>query len=284
MSRSRMTPKVVTAIVGAGAALLMTACGGGAPSGAQANCTPKHQFETMEKGTLTVGVYDLPPYAMTTGPDGMSGVDPDILREFVKQECLTLTAQPGNAAALIPAVQQGRSDLALGDWYRTTERTKIVNLSDPLYLDDMGIISAAGVSSIKDLEGKKVGTVDGYRWVKDLQKVLGDNLKLYPSAVNMNQDLKAGRIEIGVDSYGSAVQTNKDAGLKIEVAKPDERVAASKEAAQATFPLSKNNQKLLEALNAVIAELHANGTIAKILKSHGLPETAEKTGAPRLIG
>jgi polar amino acid transport system substrate-binding protein len=280
LSRSR----IAVAVVCAGAALLMTSCGGSSPSPAAANCTPKHQFDTIEKGTLTVGVYDLPPYAMTTGADGMSGVDADILREFAKQECLTLKAQPGNAAAMIPAVQQGRSDLATGDWYRTTERSKIVNLSDPLYLDDMGIVSAAGVSTVTEMEGKAVGTVDGYLWVKDLQKVLGDNLKLYPSAVNMNQDLKAGRIEIGVDSYGSAVQTNKDAGVKIEVAKPDERVAASKEAAQATFPTSKTNQKLLDALNAVIADLHTNGTITKILESHGLPATAENTGTPRLIG
>lgn len=280
MNRTRMA----LAIVCAAGALTLSACGGSSTSSASANCTPKNQFDTIEKGTLTVAVYDLPPYAMTTGPDGMSGVDADILREFAKRECITVTPQPGKAAAMVPAVQQGRADVASGDWYRTTERSKIVNLTDPLYLDDMGIVSAAGVSTVKDMEGKKVGTVDGYLWVKDLQKVLGDNLKLYPSAVNMNQDIKAGRIEIGVDSYGSAVQTNKDSGLKIEVAKPDERVAASKEAAQATFPTTKDNAKLLAALNAVIADLHADGTITKILESHGLPATAEKTGAPRLIG
>ncbi|WP_232664092.1 ABC transporter substrate-binding protein [Pseudonocardia sp. TRM90224] len=265
-----------------GAALLLTACGGATQPGV-ANCTPKHQFETITPGTLTVGVHDLPPYSMTTGQDGMSGVDAEIVREIAKRECLTVTAQPGNTPSLIPSVQQGRADIAIGDWYRTEARSKVVNLSDPLYLDEMGIISAAGVSTVAEMEGKKVGTVDGYLWVKELQAVLGDNLSLYPSSVDMNADFKAGRIEIGVDSYGSALQTHKGTATKIEVAKPDDRVAASKEAAQSTFPMVKDNQAMLDAFNATIAELHTDGTITRILKDNGLPESAEQTGPPRLI-
>ena len=281
MSRSR-----IALVLSVSATLLLTACGGddgGSSSSAAAGCTPEHTFDTVSKGTLTVGVYDLPPYAMTTGEDGMSGVDADIVREFAKRECLKLTAQPGNTAALIPSVQQGRSDLAIGDWYRTSDRAKIVNLSDPLYVDQMGIISKQGVSAISDLEGKNVGTVDGYLWVADLQALLGDKLRLYPSAVNMNQDLAAGRIDIGVDSYGSALQTQKDTGMKVEVAQSDPRVAASQEPAQAGFPMSKNNQKMLDAMNQVIADLHKNGRIAEILGSYGLPSSAAETGDPRLI-
>ena len=282
MFRSR----IALAIASAGAALLMAACGGGggsAPPAAQGNCTPKHQFSTITKGTLTVGAFDLPPYSMTTGPDGISGVDADILREIAKRECLTITAQAGNTPTLIPGVQQGRFDVAIGDWYRTEPRSKIVNLSDPLYLDQMGVISATGVTSVPEMEGKKVGTVDGYLWVKDLQTVLGDNLRLYPSSVDMNQDFKAGRIEIGVDSYGSALYTFKGSSTKIEVSKPDDRVPASKEAAQATFPMTKDNQDMLKAFNEIIAELHADGTIVKILEANGLPASAGETGAPRLI-
>jgi polar amino acid transport system substrate-binding protein len=279
MSRSR-----IALAISVSAALLLTACGGSSSGSSSASsCTPAHKFDTIAKGELTVGVYDLPPYAMTSGKDGMSGVDADIVREFAKRECLTVTPQPGNTAALIPSVQQGRSDLALGDWYRTAKRAEVVNLSNPLYVDQMGIISAKGVSKISDLEGKSVGTVDGYLWVADLQALLGDKLRLYPSAVNMNQDLAAGRIDIGVDSYGSALQTQKDSGKKVQVAESDPRVAASQEPAQAGFPMAKNNKAMLDAMNAVIADLHKNGRIADILKSYGLPTSAAETGDPRLI-
>ena len=271
--------------LGATAALLLTACGGGDGGGsaASSDCTPEHEFTTVSEGTLTVGVFDLPPYAMTTGEDGMSGVDADIVREIAERECLSITAQPGNTAALIPSVQQGRADLAIGDWYRTAARAEVVNLSDPLYVDQMGIVSEDGITAISDLEGKTVGTVDGYLWVADLQALLGDELRLYPSAVNMNQDLAAGRIDIGVDSYGSALQTQEESGMEVEVAEPDPRVAASQEAAQAAFPMAPDNQEMLDAFNAVIADLKESGRIAEILESYQLPASAAETGEPRLI-
>jgi len=147
----------------------------------------------------------------------------------------------------------------------------------------MGIVSTAGLSSVSELQGKQVGTVDGYLWVKELQQVLGANLRLYPSTVDMNQDLKAGRIEVGVDSYGSALHVFKGTTTKIEIAKPDDRVAASKQAAQATFPMAKDNQDMLKAFNETITELHRDGTISKILEANGIPAAAEQTGAPRLI-
>ncbi|WP_448612847.1 ABC transporter substrate-binding protein [Modestobacter sp. URMC 112] len=279
MSRSR-----IGIAISVGAILVLAACGGdGGTTAANADCTPEHEFETVTEGTLTVGLVDLPPYAMTTGEDGMSGVDADIVKEFAERECLTVTPQPGDAAALIPSVQQGRMDLAIADWYRTAAREEVVNLSDPLYLDDMGILSEDGISEISELEGRKVGTVDGYLWVQDLQEVLGDDLVLYPSSVNLNQDLASGRVQVGVDSYGSALQTQKDTGLKVEVAKPDPRVAASEEPAQAGIPVSPDNEELLEALNAVLADLHESGRIAEILESYGLPASAADVGEPRLI-
>jgi len=284
MPRSR-----VGVAISVSAALLLTACGGDDDGGggdsntAASDCTPEHEFETATDGTLTVGLVDLPPYAMTTGDQGLSGVDADIVKEFAERECLTIDAQPTDSAALVPSVQQGRLDLGFADLYRTEAREEVVNLSDPLYLDDMGIMSAEGITQISELEGQKVGTVDGYLWVEDLQEVLGDDLVLYPSSVQLNQDLSAGRIDVGVDSYGSALQTQEDSGLEVEVAEPDPRVAASEAPAQAGIAVTPDNEALLEALNAVIADLHESGRIAEILESYGLPASAADVGEPRLI-
>ncbi len=49
----------------------------------------------------------------------------------------------------------------------------MLGLSAPLYLDVMGIISKPGYATVGELEGKRVGTVQGYLWVNDLKKVLG---------------------------------------------------------------------------------------------------------------
>ena len=126
--------------------------------------------------------------------------------------------------------------------------------------------------------GKKVGTVDGYLWVGDMKKFLGSSLKVYSTTLNMNQDLKAGRIEVGIDSFGSGKFKNKN--LKVEVAESHPAIGASQEDAQASFPIPQSNKKLLAAINEDIAELHKSGQMAKILAKNGLDASAADTGAP----
>lgn len=259
----------------------LTACGGGQTQAGGEGCKPQHTFETVTKGKLTVAGYDLPPFGARDG-NGMKGVDADILKHIAAKECLEVEAKWMAPAAVIPTVQSGRADTGIPDWYRTKARAEIVTLTDPMYLDQMAISSKEGISSISALKGKQVGTVDGYLWVDDLKKYLGSSLKIYPSTVNLNQDLKAGRIAIAVDSFGSQKATNP--GNQIKVAEPDPAVAASKEAAQAAFPVPKQNTALVEAFNAHIKQMHADGTFAKILKDNGLEESAADVGQPRLIG
>ncbi len=258
----------------------MAACGGSSDSTVSSDCKPAHDFPTVKKGTLTVALYDLPPFAKLEGKT-ITGVDGDIINAIAKKECLTITAKPAATAAVIPMVQAGRADLAVADWYRTAERAEIVALSDPLYTDQMALISKSGVSDISELKDKKVGTVDGYLWVGDMKKYLGSSMKVYSTTLNMNQDLKAGRIEVGIDSFGSGKFNNKD--LEVKVAESNPEIRASQEGAQASFPIPQSNKKLLAAINDDIAELHKTGKMAKILVKNGLDASAADTGAPRLI-
>ncbi|WLS05797.1 substrate-binding periplasmic protein [Shinella oryzae] len=249
-------------------------------------CTPKHQFTTIEEGTLTVAVTTYVPHSFVDDGGNMKGIDGDIAAEFAKRECLKVKAVAVDPAAAIQYVLSGQADIATGDWYRTAERAKVMSLSAPLYTDQMGIYSKEGFKNVFDLEGKQVGTVQGYLWVADLKAMLGGSLKLYPNSVNMQQDLSSGRIDVAVDGYSTGVVAEQKGALgdvKVNVAAPDQRVKATKEAAQAAFPYSLNAKEFGVALDAAIAEMHADGTIVTILKSYGLDGTAADTGAPRLV-
>lgn len=250
------------------------------------DCTPKHQFTTVEAGTLTVAVTTYVPHSFVDDSGNMKGIDGDIAAEFAKRECLKVKAIAVDPAAAIQYVLSGQADITTGDWYRTAERAKVMSLSAPLYTDQMGIYSKEGFKTVADLEGKQVGTVQGYLWVADLKNLLGGSLKLYPNSVNMQQDLNSGRIDVAVDGYSTGVVAAQKGALgdvKVNVAAPDERVKATKEAAQAAFPYSLNAKDLGVALDALIAEMHADGTVVTILKSYGLDGTAADTGAPRLV-
>lgn len=274
-------PTIVTGIA-LTSALVLSACSGASDtkSPVAENCKPAHTFPTVSEGKLTVAGYDLPPYG-TFANGKISGVDADIISEIAKMECLTIEPKWMAPAAVIPTVQSNRADVGVPDWYRTAERAKIVNLTDPMYLDQMAISSKTGISKISDLKGKNVGTVDGYLWVADLKKYLGDSLKIYPSTVNLNQDMKSGRIDIAVDSYGSQKVTNPT--MKIEVAEADPAVAASQEAAQSGFPVPKSNTELLKAINEDLKTLRDSGKLAEILVKNGLDASAADTGEARLI-
>ncbi|HTO31402.1 MAG TPA: transporter substrate-binding domain-containing protein [Pararhizobium sp.] len=257
-----------------------------APLAAAQDCTPRHQFATVETGTLTIAVTTYAPHSFIDESGNMKGIDGDIAAEFARRECLKVKAVAVDPAAAIQYVLSGQADITTGDWYRTAERAKVMNLSAPLYTDQMGIYSKEDFKNVTDLEGKQVGTVQGYLWVADLKTLLGGSLKLYPNSVNMQQDLKAGRIDVAVDGYSTGVVAAQKGALgdiKVNVAVADDRVKATKEAAQAAFPYSLNVKELGVALDAVIAEMHADGTIVTILKSYGLDGTAAETGAPRLV-
>ena len=258
--------------------------GGGAASAA--GCTPAHKIDsTVNPGKLTVAIYEYPPFAVTGGAQ-ISGVDGDILQGIATSECLTLTPVVVDPAATIQYVLAGKADVAAGDWYRTAARAQVLGLSAPTYLDQMGIYSKDGVSTVASMIGKQVGTVSGFLWVAELQQLLGSNLRLYPNPVALAQDLEAGRIEIGVDSYGTGAYAQKRGGYRgiiIKVAEPDPRVQASIQAAQSGFPYTKANASLGAAMDADIVAMHTDGKIAGFLRSFGLNPSGADVGTPRLV-
>lgn len=249
-------------------------------------CAPQHKVTTVEAGVLTVAAPTFPPFSIPKPDGSLSGVDGEIVNAIAAKECLKVKVMPVEYATAIPYVVSGRADVAIGDYYRTEEREKVVNISSPLYLDEMGLYSKEGVTKISQLEGRKVGTVQGYLWVNELKNILGDNLHLYNNYIALYQDLEAGRIEIGADgvAVGTAAQVGGALkGIQIKVAEPDTRVSASVNAAQAGLPLSKDNPDLLKAVDEVLVELHKSGKIVEILGQFGLPKSAADVGEARLI-
>jgi polar amino acid transport system substrate-binding protein len=249
------------------------------------SCTPNHKIDQLvTPGKLTVAIYEYPPFSVTG--DVIGGGDGEILKSIAKSACLTLVPLVVDPAATIQYVISGKADIAGGDWYRTAERAKVLGLSYPTYLDQMGIYSKDGISTVAAMVGKQVGTVSGFLWVTDLQKLLGTNLHLYPNPVALAQDLSVGRIQVGVDSYGTGAYAQKKggyAGIIIKVAEPDPRVRASAEAAQATLLYTKGNTTLGAALDADIEAMHKDGFIGKALSSFGLDPSGATVGAPRVV-
>lgn len=280
---NRIYRPLAVSIIAACTALGAVACSGSEDaSSVPDSCKPAHEVTTISKGVLTVAAVDIPPVSSTSG-GRFTGTEADLLRKFAAENCLTVKAEKVSFAGAIPAVQSGRADIASGGFYRTAERAKVVGLSGPLYIDQLAAVSKDGISKVSEIDGNKVGTVDGYLWVPDSKKAFGKNLSVYPSDVEMKADLEAGRIDIGLDSLGAAGALFKGTDYKVRALEPDDAIAASSMPAQIGFPYTRSNSSLGDALNAAITAWNTDGTIAKTLEAAGLPAALAEVGRPRLL-
>lgn len=267
------------------AVLALTACTSSETVGeVAADCKPAHDVDTVEKGVLSVAAVDYNPVSITSDGE-FRGTEADLVKDFAKQSCLEVKVVKVDFAGAIPAVDSGRADVAIGGFYRTAERAEVVGLSDPVYVDRLGVISKAGVSTVGEIEGHKVGTVDGYLWTADAKEVFGSDLSVYPSNVEMKADLDAGRIDVALDSYGGATFVFGDEkGLEIEVLESDDRIASTKEPAQIGFPFTRGNESLETALNDAIHGWRSDGTLVDVFERYGASTDILDVGEPRLLG
>lgn len=276
--RSTMTLTATLAI----STLALTACGGGAESSAEDNCTPRDEISTSQEGTLTVALTNTPPYSIEEDGE-VSGIDGDIVRAFAEAQCLELEHDPYTYATAIPAIEQARADISTGGFYRTAERAEVVTLSDPLYLDELSVYAENGISTVDELDGLTIGTVEGYLWVDDLNNLDGVETRVFSDSLTLAQDLDAGRVQAALDGYGAATVATQDEDFEINVLEEDERVSSTEEPSQAAVLLDPNNDELTAAFNSFVDDLREDGTLVDILADYDLPDTAAEVGDARLI-
>ena len=100
-------------------------------------------------------------------------------------------------ASTIASVQANRVDVMAGTMGWTAQRAKIMTVSDPIHYFKNGITQTdkTNWSSLKDLQGKKVGTITGFSFIPEMRKIEGLQVALYDTSDAAVRDLLAGRID-----------------------------------------------------------------------------------------
>ncbi|GAA4301823.1 polar amino acid transport system substrate-binding protein [Actinomadura luteofluorescens] len=279
-----MTPmsKSLAAAAGLLLAVSVSGCAGAGADGAgsvPANCEPAHGgVQTLSGKTLSVSVYVSPPATLSEN-NTFSGIEPEIVTELAKAECLAVRMRPVAGAALIAGLQAGRADVGIGAIYHTPERAETLKLSTPLYQDGMALLSPSTLDGdIGALRGKSVGVVQGTSWIADLRKVLGpDAVHVYQATDGMITDLRNGRVDAAVlNSSEAGHRAKQSPGLKVAQVKPDPGVAASRTRSDVVLAIRRDATGLAKAFDDDIRGLLAKGTIGSILTKYGID--------PRLAG
>lgn len=259
-----------------------TSTAAGATKAASGDCTPKHEFSTVEKGKLTVAFGPALPYIEVK--DGrLTGVDGEVLNAIAKMECLEIVRKPfAGSAGAIQTLQSGRADVLAGGWYRTPERAKTLGQTVPVYYDFTAFVSKDGVDSLDQVKGKKVALEQGTLFAEPIGKVVGaGNVKLFQSADAAFQDIVNGQSAVAVMGSGQAgyrLSQKSDLDLQIKPAKPDPAFPPSEAVNEVNFLHKKSNADLTAALDADIEALRADGTVQKSLNAFGLSAPVNFSG------
>ncbi len=120
--------------------------------------------DVKKKGVLVAGVKDsLPPFGYVDQKSReIVGYDIDFCKEIAKRLGVKLELKPVTSASRMPQLMEGNIDLIVATMTNTPERAKQIDFSDTYFLTGQKFLTKKGtVKSLKDLEGKKIGTAKG---------------------------------------------------------------------------------------------------------------------------
>ena len=258
------------------AALALTACGGSASTASsaaassvaassEAASTSAAELTTVEAGKLTMATNaTFPPYEMTTDAGTIEGIDVDTAQAIAEKLGLELQIDDMDFDAALLSVQQGKADIAMAGITVTDERMAVMSFSDSYATGIQSVIVPEGsdITSVDDLAGKKIGTqrgTTGYLYCSD---DFGDDAVVaYDSGLTAVQALNNGQVDaVVIDNEPAKAYVESNPGLKIlDTSYAEEDYAIG---------MNKSNTALLEAVNAALEELKADGTLQSIVDKY----------------
>ena len=258
------------------AALALTACGGSsastassvassaASSEAASTSAAAGELTTVEAGKLTMATNAaFPPYEMTTDAGEFEGIDIETAQAIADKLGLELQIDDMDFDAALLSVQQGKADIVMAGVTVTDERKAVMDFSDSYATGIQSIIVPDGsdIASPDDLAGKKIGTqrgTTGYIYCSD---DFGDeNVVAYDDGLTAVQALNNGQVDaVVIDNAPAKEFIAANPGLKIldtSYAEEDYAIGMAK------------NSPLEDAVNSVLEELKADGTLQAIVDKY----------------
>ena len=258
------------------AALALTACGSSASSvassvassaassAAASTSAAAGELTTVEAGKLTMATNAaFPPYEMTTDAGDFEGIDIETAQAIADKLGLELQIDDMDFDAALLSVQQGKADIVMAGVTVTDERKAVMDFSDSYATGIQSIIVPEGsdIASPDDLAGKKIGTqrgTTGYIYCSD---DFGDeNVVAYDDGLTAVQALNNGQVDaVVIDNAPAKEFIAANPGLKIldtSYAEEDYAIGMAK------------NSPLEDAVNSVLEELKADGTLQAIVDKY----------------
>jgi polar amino acid transport system substrate-binding protein len=131
--------------------------------------------EVKKRGVLVAGVKDsLPPFGYIDEKSRkIVGYDIDFVTAIAKKLGVKVELKPVTSASRMPQLQEGNIDLIAATMTKNAERAKQIDFSHTYFFTGQKFITKKGtVKSLKDLDGKKIGTAKGSTSEQNVTKAI----------------------------------------------------------------------------------------------------------------
>ena len=197
-----------------------------------------------------------PPYEFLRGKE-IVGIDVEICRAVAQKLGRPFKCESVDFDSVIPAVVSGKADLAAAGITITEDRKQNVDFSIPYVKTGIVVIyrKAKPYAKVEDLKGKKIGVQSGTTSETYVLEQLKQEPERLRSPAEAVAAMTAGRVDFviaDIDPAKNCVKGESDLAVSDFITSEEYAVA-----------IRKGQPELLKAINDTIAEVKANGQLAK---------------------
>jgi polar amino acid transport system substrate-binding protein len=226
-----------------------------------------------KKGVLVAGVKDsLPPFGyIDEKTRTIIGYDIDFVNAIAKKLGVKVELKPVTSASRMPQLQEGNIDMIAATMTKNPERAKVIDFSHTYFFTGQKFITKKGsVKSLKDLEGKRIGTAKGSTSEQNVKKSIPTATVLsfddYPQALLA---LQQGKVQ--------AVTTDEAilAGLLAKTPNKAQFEIPNVQISDEPYGLGmrKDDTNFVNFVNKTILEMEKSGEAKKIFDKWFGPKT-----------
>lgn len=254
---------------------LLAACSGGgsaspSPSASapapSASAPAESGLTTVEAGKLHMSTNAaFPPYEMVKDDGTFEGIDVEVAGAIAQKLGLELVVDDMGFDAALLAAQNGQSDIVMAGVSVTPDRQEVMDFSDSYATGIQVVIVKEGSDVTMDNLGEKMigcqKATTGYLYASDTPENGGygeNHVIAYETGALAVEALKNGQVDcVIIDNEPAKAYVAANEGLTIlETPWVEEDYAIG---------MKKGNTALLEAVNAAMTELKADGTFQAIV-------------------
>ena len=194
------------------------------------------------------------------GSKEITGFDMDLIRAIGKKLDMQVEILDMDFEALIPAVKRGNLNLAIAGMTITSDRQKIVDMSDPYYESGLCLVVSKGNTAIQkpeDLKGRTVAVQTGTTGEEKAKRLAGDKVRRFKTNEEVFGALK--------DKTAEAIIIDKPvAQYFINKHHPDAVIVGDTFEKESYGIVMRRHGELTPKVNRALAELKQSGEYDKI--------------------